>query len=218
METKLRPLSTEQLEVIAYIEEYWHRNSRFPPVGQIEKNYPEFDLVNSLTHETFRLALHNRGIKAPSVGDAVGLTPEQVAAIVTVINIEDKRPRHVKLKELGITPARWAGWLKQVEFKEFLHDMSQTQFDDVLHIAHEGLLKAVDRGDTNAVKLYMELTGRHTPVTETQQNLKLILARVVESIQRHVKDPVLLQAIANDFELIMRGERISEPKRLEELL
>lgn len=213
----MQPLSSVQLAVINKIEEFWHRNEVFPS-GDFFRNLG-FDISENLKHETFNLALVKRGINVPVVTDrseAVlpeGLTTEQVAAITTIINFEDRRPRSVKLRELGITPTQWGGWLKQKDFKSFLHQMTTTHLQDVLHVANEGLLNAVDRGDTHAIKFYYELTGRHTQESGSMQNLKVVVAKLIESVQRNVKDPDILRAISADFEIILSGGTTLPPIR-----
>lgn len=222
-EANLKPLTTDMLDVIGYIEQHWIRYGKFPPVGSMKSRYPKFNLKTAMKHNTFRLALDNRGITVPlntyledlPENDIPDLTNEQVAAITVMVNFHDPRSRTRKLNEMGISPTKWNGWLLNTKFKEFLHDLSARNFQDAVNVAHEGLLKAVDRGDTNAVKLYMEMTGRYTQTSGQNQNIRVILARVIESIQRHIRDPEVLRAIANDFEIIMRGETvINEVKEL----
>jgi hypothetical protein len=183
----------------------------------LKDTFPDFDAVAHLRNPTFRTALINRGIKIPvEPGQRIrDLTDEQVAAIATVLNFEDKRSRSAKLKSLGISPVQWMGWMKEPKFKKFLHQLSRENFQDSVHVAHEGMLRAVDRGDTNAIKFYMELTGRYTQSTPSEQNIRIILARVIESIQRHVQDPDILRAIATDFDAIMRGEVPVEKRQIE---
>lgn len=210
------------LQVIGWIEQYWLTRGKFPPVGRIKETYPRFNLKNALKHNTFRLALDNRGITIPpdtllegEIERVADLTNEQIAAISVYVNFADPRSRTRKLSEMGIPPSKWNGWLQNKNFTDFLHELSTRNFTNSLSVAQEGLLKAVDRGDTNAVKLYMEMTGRYTANSGQNQNVRVIVARVVESIQKHVKDPNVLRAIANDFEVIMRGETIiNEQKEL----
>lgn len=204
--------------MINKIEHYWHKNESFPPSKFFE--YEEFDIAENLKHETFNLALTKRGITVPVISDRSkgelmpdGLTSEQVAAITIMINFEDRRPRSTKLKEMGISATQWAGWLKNPDFKNFLHQMTTTHLQDVLHVANEGLLHAVERGDTNAIKFYYELTGRHTQESGSMHNLKVVLAKVIESIQRNVKDPEILRAISADFEVILAGGSPELPPR-----
>ena len=209
----LEPLTEEHLKVIAYIEKHWFKfNGRFPSKEAIFDNFPDFNINEALKHKTFRVALMNRGIDAPvgplDDGDLArprGVSREQLAAILTVINFEDKRTRGAKFKELGISSAKWQGWLRQESFKSFLQEMSAANLQDAAYVANEALIKAMDRGDVNAIKFYSEITGKYTQQHPQMQNIKIILARVVESIQRHIKDPQVLAAIGKDFEAIMSG-------------
>lgn len=204
MITSGTPLTALQQRVIGWINERWMAGLGFPSDNLVYKRFPEFDLKESLQHDIFLKALHNRGIILPSVHDE--LTNEQLAAISVVCNFADQRSRSAKLRSLGITATKWQGWMKNKSFKKYLHDLSATNFQDNVHVAHEGLLKAVDRGSVDAIRFYLESTGRYTQSSAESQNIKIILARVIESIQKHVKDPNVLRAIAQDFELIMAGK------------
>jgi hypothetical protein len=216
----MMPLTANELTLIGYIEERWHATGKFPRAEVLKERF-DIDVKELLAEkETFRLALVNRGIKYPNY-DLIdlqldGLTNEQVAAIITMVNFDDKRPRATKLKEMGISVVKWNGWMKERAFVDYLQDLSSRHFQDALDKAHEGLMRSVERGDTNAIKLYMELTGRHTPggvgSGATAENVKIILQRVVEVIQRHVKDPETLRAIGIDFEKVMNGEKLDERK------
>ncbi len=198
------PLTAIQQRVISWIYERWLGGYGFPSKSQFRNAWPEFDLNESLQHDIFLKALYNRGIKPPNVLEE-GLTNEQVAAIATICNFADRRSRTAKLKSLGISVTKWQGWLKDKAFREYLHTFSAANFEDNVHVAHEGLLNAVDRGSVDAIKFYMEITGRYTQGSQETQNIKIVLARVIESIQRHVKDPEILRSIATDFESIMSG-------------
>lgn len=210
-------LSVEQIQVLTWIEEWWHRKGNFPSVGAITSKWPDFDISAALNHETFRLGLMNRGIDAPVgiSGVPAGLSKEQVAAIIAVVSFDDKRSVAAKLKDMGISITKWNGWLKNPYFKDYLQDLSTANFQDAVHQAHDGLLQAVSRGDTHAIKFYFEVTGRHTQDTPQLQNIRLVVARLIESIQRHVTDPAALRAINADFELVLRGDGLPEqPKQL----
>lgn len=206
------PMNAKMLEVLGWIEEWWLRREQFPPVDALHKFYPDFDLSAALKHETFLYALDQRGIKLPSPDDK--LTPAQVAAIATLSNFTDARSRSAKLRDLGITATQWQGWLKNKHFKEFLHELAGNNFMDNVDAVQEGLLNAARRGSTDAVKLYMEMTGRYTGQSQEVMNLKIILSRLLETIQIHVKDPAVIREIGIDFELIMTG---GKPRELKEI-
>jgi hypothetical protein len=209
----LEPLNKDQLKAIAFVEHYWFKfDGHFPSREAFFNRMPDFDINAALNHKTFRIALINRGIDPPvgPLDDALlnvpqGITKEQLAAIVTVVNFEDKRTRATKFKELGVTPQKWQGWLKIPTFKQFLQELSAANLQDAMYVANEALIKAMDRGDTNAIKFYMEITGKYQAATPQTQNIRLVLARVVEAIQRHVKDPETLRLIGEDFEAILNG-------------
>lgn len=227
----LPPLSVEQLRAINYIEQIWHRDQVIPGQHQLSSKIKGFSLKDNLNHPTFRLSLVNRGVELPpSVDfspkgekneDATYLSKlmeddeisvEQAAAIITVTNFEDRRTRRVKLAELGISLAQWNGWLKSKKFKNYLHQLSFSNFQESAYVAHEGLLKAVDKGDTNAIKYYMEMTGRFTSASEGGQNIRVVLARLTEVLQRYVS-PETLVLIGQDFQAVMRGEILAEPPK-----
>lgn len=214
----MQPLTELQLSVVTYIEQIHVKTGRFPTYRKLENLFGDeegFDINTYLKHPTFRLALANRGISTPHSLNTGGegesqyeppknFTREQMAAITTVINFEDKRSRTTKLRELGITPAQWQGWMRDETFKTYLQDVSTSALTDNLYVANEGLLKAADRGDINAIKLYLELTGRHTADAPAMANLRVMLSRLIESVQRHV-DPETMRLIARDFETIQAG-------------
>ena len=206
MPESMPPLLPRQSQLISWIEASWHRTGNFPNKGHLNKSklYEDGDL----DHPTLRFALAQRGIDVPLTRDdeiPKELTKEQLSAILTITDYTDKRSHMSKLKSLGLTSQQWHGWLANPTFKNYLHDVSSRGFKDATHLAEEGLIKGLERGDTNAVKLYMEMSGQYTQDTGTNLNIKIVVARIVESIQRHVQDPQTIQLIANDFEVIMGG-------------
>lgn len=196
---KRTPMTHEMLVGLSRIEQDWHRYGEF-------RVPPGFDLEAAYANESFRYGLKVRGIQAPKSVTSVGLTEEQTAAILTVLNWDDKRTRARKLQELGIKTATWNGWMKQPEFRDYVMNLTVNQMQDALPVAHESLVKAMEKGSTEAIKFYMELTGRHTGDASTMQNVKMVITRLIESIQRNVKDPEVLGNIQRDFEMILKGQ------------
>lgn len=200
-----RPLSIKEFQFVNWVEQKWNLERKFPTIQMIRQRWDE-EIVQSLSEEIVIIALSNRGVKIPQIGDQPQeLTDEQVAAVGLVLDYGDKRSHNTKLRSLGITPTKWNGWLKNETFKNYLHALSSRSLDDALHVAHTGLIHATERGDTNAIKYYMELTGRFSGDAGQEQNFKVMLQKMVETIQRHVKDPDVIRLIANDFKVIMDG-------------
>lgn len=209
----MTPLTSAELEIINWVEYYWHRNSAFPPLNKFREKYGDkFSLEELVNKQSFRKAMTNRGISLPIGAERPEeLTEEQLAAIIAVTNFMDKRSQYSKLKSLGISTTKWNGWLKNKDFKEYLHKLSASNFTDSIHVVQEGLLKKAETGDVNAVRFYYELTGRYSGQDSELENLKVVLARLGEILQIHIKDPELLRLIANDFQAVMNGNKIATP-------
>ena len=205
-------LSVKEIQVINWIEEWWLRRGSFPPVDQIKEFFPDFDLKESLNHDLFLTSLDNRGIKLPSADDK--LSNEQLAAIAVMANFRDPRSPIAKLRSIGVTMTKWQGWMRNKHFKEFLHDLSATNFTDSIDVAQAGLLKAVEKGNTEAVKFYLEITGRYVPQSQEVTNIRLVIARLLEVLQIHVKDPNVLRVIMSDFETVVAGGQPSIIKEI----
>lgn len=184
------------------IEQYWLKHGKWPKIIRTEG----FDLEEALQKESFIRGLFNRGITPPA-NTSGQLDEIQMAAILRVVDIHDRRSIPAKLKSIGISSQTWQGWMKDKNFRDFLHNLSTQNFEDALHIAQEGLLASVERGDVSAIKYWHELTGR--AVSPEVQNARVLISRIVQVIQTHVKDEATLMAISKDFERVMRGEQPS---------
>lgn len=188
-----------EIRGLAEIEQYWHKHGKFPKVVFTEG----FDLDKALDKESFMRGLFNRGITPPN--NDPELSDSQLAAIMTVVDINDRRSTRVKLKEIGVNQQTWQGWMRDKNFRDYLHHLSSKNFEDALHIAHQGLLSSVEKGDVSAIKYWNELTGR--AVSPEVQNARILISRIVQVIQTHVKDERILMDISRDFERVMRGEQ-----------
>jgi hypothetical protein len=221
---ELLPLNSQQLSVVNWVEQYWHKHGEFPSPGALKTRFgQELDVNALIEHRTFRLSMLNRGVVVPDASYMPEeLTSEQLNAALRFLDVEDKRTLATKLKEIGVSTTQWYAWMKDPKFKEFVLNNSTKDFEESLHLAQQGLIRAIDRGETHAIKFYYELTGRHDANTGNVGNIKVVLAQIIEAIQRHVKDPDVLRAISNDFDIILGGRPVEDTApvetRLERLL
>jgi hypothetical protein len=132
------------------------------------------------------------------------LTTEQVNTVMVLTDFHDSRTRTQKFRSLGINTTTFNGWMKDPIFKQFFESMSLRNFKDGVHIAREGLMKAIERGEVAAVKYFMELHGESPEV----QNIRTMLARLIEVIQLHVPNQEILYRIEQDFKRVMEGRSI----------
>lgn len=207
-------MSQAQINALNLIEQTWNRTGQF-------KAPKDFDLAEALENESFVRGLANRGVILPkhwALDDSTlpvgSLSRIQSAAVLTMINFDDKRSRTKKLAELGVELATWNGWMKDENFKNYYLELAEKNFRDALPVAQESLIKAMERGSVEGIKYFMEVTGRHTQGSAEVQNLKVAIAKLVESINMHVKDPAVLDAIAQDFDAILKGGSPTPMKEL----
>ena len=135
--------------------------------------------------------------------DDYPLSAEQLAAANLLLDFSDSRSHTVKLKSIGVSTTRYNNWLRNPEFAAYLRERAESLVDNTGHEAHTALLKQVQRGNMQAITYYNQLTGRFTPGAEQQMNVAAIMVRIVEAVQRHVKDPEVIRAIAAEFNEIM---------------
>lgn len=196
------PLTNEQRDIVNFIEYWWNThddiNSKMPS-NQTLRDGLNMDAVKVgklLKDPAVDKALENRGI---TLADVTLLLPEQLAAANTILDFSDSRSQKKKLEELGVTTQRYQGWLKQDKFQRYMRQRAEALLGETQHEAHTSLLRNVQRGDLNSIKLYYEMTGRWSSKTVGDLNVEFILIKVVEAVQKYVKDPVAIQQIA--FEL-----------------
>lgn len=202
-------LTDVEMTALNFIEQFVLMYDRFPPVERIQQYAPGFSPARSYTKTRFLNALHNRGLPAPPVEKKFserlegipheGFSPLQVACVVALTDFFDLRTDAAKLKQYGCTTAQFNGWMRDKDFKYFFNLMSKKHFEESDHIARKGLIKGMEKGDLPAIKYYNELTGE----APENKNIQVLLSRLVEAIQLHVKDPATLYKIEQSFAQIM---------------
>lgn len=227
-----RPLTKDEKDFVNFIEQWWHShdkiNEKIPSTETIQSQ-----LANNPKHGNVKInerpvanpdgvegywdngkvgrflksgiineALERRGI---ILADLSMLRPEQLAAANAILDFSDHRSQKTKLNELGISTTQYAAWLKQPNFQRYVKQRAEALLGDVQHEAHASLLKNVQRGDLNSIKLYYELTGRWSSKTVGDLNVEFLIIKVIESIQKHVREPEVISAIAEDLNGILNG-------------
>jgi len=198
--------------VIDFIEAYHTAMGEFPGRTQIKdainladpnERYEPAEIDELLESADFIKSLDERGIVAPwvMVTDPVGLTREQLAVVAALNNIKDRRSDSKKLSDLGISSRKYAGWAHNKSFSNYMKISANNLFENMEAEAHMGLLRSLGNNNTGAQKLYFEMTGRYNPNYESNVNLQVLMTRFIEIIQKHVRDPETLSAVAADLQL-----------------
>jgi hypothetical protein len=187
-------LSDLERRIVAVIEESWMAHARLVPPRNIAERFgiPESQASKILTSENVRAAFKDRGI--PEI-EGAGLSPEQVTAINVVVNPIDTRSRTKKLRDMNISAAMWAGWMKNTAFNEFLRKRSSDLLTDAIPEAHMALVDNVMRGDFQSIKFLYEMTG-HYDSNKTGVDIPALLNKVFEIISLYIQDQETLLRIA----------------------
>lgn len=201
-------LTGKEKYLINYYELQWHLRHHVPTVDQVAK-YCEIS-VTAVNYYLQRApvvkALESRGIPFRQHTQSE-LTATQVAAAITMMNFADTRDNTVKLDQLGIKPATYYAWLNDPQFKNLVDNLADQNIKNIKPTAIGELTKKINAGDWNATKFFLETTGALTNSEQPQS--EQMLKMIIEVIQKHVKDPDLMQAIAADL-LLVSGNRSLE--------
>lgn len=150
-------------------------------------------------------ALMARGIDLDEQTSNGLLTPQQVVVANLLMNLHDKRSVREKLQVIGVSSQQYHAWLRQPAFADYLRKRAENLFSSSDHVAYTQLIKSVEGGSESAIKLFMEMRGIYNPKLEVNINIQSVVVRLVEIVAKHVKDPLVLEAIATEVERLDVG-------------
>jgi hypothetical protein len=204
-------LNAIELDLIFYIERYHAAYGSTPSDDKLRQRFDDLTddfmadfKINPLVIKSFRA----RGIIYPPAEDS--FTADQMHAAAAMTDLVDRRSEEKKLRDLGITTRQWATWMQDDQFSDYIRNRSEKMLANTgVTEAHKALLKGARNGNVNSAKLIYEITGRHDPTKEAQVDVRRILYTFIEILQRHIKDPALLNSIAMDLTQIASAESLS---------
>lgn len=204
-------LSDQFMDMVFYIERYHSTMGEAPTDENLNRRFG----VEQPTIEEFKIhplvqkSLKHRGIVYPRYEDR--LNDRQMAAVAAMLNYTDKRSDEKKLRDIGITTREWHGWLLDDAFAGYVRDRSEKLLANSQHEAHLGLIKGIRTGNIAHVKLYNEMTGRYNPEAESNFNVRLLLGKFIEILQKHIQDPAVLNVIAMEITNAAAREQMGNP-------
>jgi hypothetical protein len=158
------------------------------------------ELENLLTD--ISLALEKRGLPPfELVFDEDEFPAEFVLACNLMTVTGDKRTTPVKLKDANLTTQQWQGFLRIPKYREYYQQMLDESFGTVLLSAKTSLARNVEAGDLASIKHVHEMTGVYRPNQETQVNLGLVIAKMMEFLASKVS-PVILAELADELDSV----------------
>jgi hypothetical protein len=198
-----------ELEAVLFIERIHNSTGALPVDNDIIeyltytkkfKGINKQSIASLKTNPLFKASMDSRGIVfnegVGQLRDVTSLTPRQMAAAEVMLNLTDRRSDEKKLRDIGVSTAEYSTWTQNNIFANYMRERSEQLITNSVHEAHMGLLRGVKQGNTASIKLYYELTGRYNPNEENNVNIRMLIGRVLEAIQKHVKDPGTLNSLA----------------------
>lgn len=188
--------------LVAFVEQEYYLSGAIPDHDRIARGLgrTKQKVVDAMMRTENLDALRKRGIEYYS--DDYALTPEQLAVANTLLDMTDGRSQKKKLTDLNVSSRVYQAWLRTPAFQNYMRQRAESALNDNMHEAHLALLDSVRRGDTPALKLYYDVTGRHSEKNTNAVDVATILVRIIEILSRHITDPALLNVIAGELEQI----------------
>lgn len=192
-------LSDRQMDIVFFVERYHALEGKVPSSDIIHQRFDLFEgeYESFASHPLVAKSMKHRGITFPAAEDV--LSPEQMSAIAAMLDYTDRRSDEKKLRDVGITTRQWTTWMLDDQFAEYLSNRSERMLLASKHEAHKGLLKGVRNGNVASVKYMNEMTGRYNPEADNNVNIRALLMGMIEILQRHISDPIILHGIATEM-------------------
>lgn len=187
--------------LLPWVENYWVARKRFPStddfIAEFGLSREEVIFIN--TQVMWLKCLDRRGIRRPNI-DEDFLSPKQQAAISLIANFHDKRHKTIKLAAIGCSLEEYNGWMNNPAFKSALTNRADDALNNVGIDANIGLASLIQKEDFRAIKFYFEITGKAS--SPEAINIKQSMQILIEAVQKHVRDPELLKAIAEEVNAV----------------
>lgn len=207
-------LTAEEWNIICAVEQFWADRHFFPGLEELseittyDKEFIEITLGSDRAVKRFSsLGIDTKAVPLAKRGELkknqTRLTDKQLAVAMTILNPMDKRGHTRKLDSLGVLPVTYNGWMKNKTFTDFMRQQAEEMFGDAMPMAQEALVRKMMTGDTGALKLYMEMTGRYNKNQVPTQDFKMLVFRLIEILQKHIKDPKLLQLLSEEIKILI---------------
>lgn len=204
--TKIK-LTEKKLEAMTYINQCHLNNGRAPTAEKLAEavNVTVDTARKWYDSVEFKYMMSELGIQLAH--DSEVLLPQQVIILNSLLDLNDRRSKREKCEGAGITLAKLNGWMRDPVFKQHYMDIARTKFEDADPVAQLALLRNMEGGNQRAVEFYFELTGQFQRSVNHNINIEGFLSSLIEVLQARIQDPALLEQIANDFELLVKGQR-----------
>jgi len=211
-------LTANEVRILNYVEQVFWETGLCPSPERIAEdlNTSQRSINVAFSNETFRTQLAARGIDPEglvTVGKCIketkALSAKQIVTANLMLNLHDKRSEREKLQKLEVSSQQYHAWLRQPAFVEFLRKRGEALFSSSDFHAYKSLVNNVKAGDNKSLELFFRMRGIYNPTVDININVQSVLVQVVEIVARHVKDPTILNAIANEIDSVIEAEEVA---------
>lgn len=160
-------------------------------IAQLARVKTEY-ISQVLATEEAQSALQLRGVDTEKTG---ALTSQQVAALSILTDTASRDSWNRRLQKCGISAAQFQAWMRNPSFasayKAYAEAITSNSSTALVELG-----RRVGEGDLAAIKLQLEINGRHNPMKDSQIDSLVIINKVLD---------VLATVLAGQPELLMRA-------------
>jgi hypothetical protein len=192
-------LSETEWSVINFIEQMYYIDGAVASTDRIATalSVDKTTVEKILKRDFVRENIQGRGISLAVEKDL--LTTKQLTGLAVFFDTKDGRSLRKKLSDAEISTGEWEAWKSDPVFSAHMRARAEAALVKNLAETEVALLDSAHRGDISAIKLHLEMTGRWSSKTVGELNVEFLLMKILEAVQKHVKDPVAIEAIANEL-------------------
>lgn len=211
-------LTTHQVRILSYCEQIFWETGLLPTPERVvsDLGYSQRTVAAAFNEETFQTALASKGIDPVGlvipgnvIKESKALSPQQIIVANRMLNLHDKRSEREKLAECQVSSQQYHAWLRQPAFVEFMRKRGEALFQSSDFAAYKSLVSNVKAGDNKSLELFFRMRGIYRPQVDVNLNIEAVLTRVIEVISTYVKDPKVLNAIANGIDEVLEAEEVA---------
>lgn len=212
-------LTPKELQFCSYVDQIFRITGELPTFERCKNslgfvNRSEYDRMwNSRSVRTYLQGIGVDVERATNNSDV--LTPIQLLVINTLLDFNDPRPDHKKLKDLQVPTKTFSAWKRDPAFKAYLRKRVELIVGDDTDEIDRSLFERARDGDIQAIKYFNEVTGRYRPAVDGAGNrladVQFLILKVQEILLRNLQNqPELLRTIAAELEALANNASVGE--------
>lgn len=170
----------------------------------------------ALQDKGFLAALDEQGIviRDNDWATKYSLTPIQITAADSILDLADTRSQKKKLQDINVTTQQWETWLKDPVFADYMKTRAENILKEHGHVANLALMDKVQQGDIKAIEYLNEMTGKYIRPRSNSYGINgmdvmNIIESIIEIIDLRVLDVDIKLLIAEDIKSLIARKQLA---------